>query len=122
MLTAIVRTVALASLAAALAASTAGATTPIATLNGTVGANDGFTISLKKSGTRVTKLRHGTYTVKVRDLSTIHNFHLKGPGVSKATTIEGKQTRTWTVTLRKGTYKYVCDAHVSSMHGSFVVT
>ena len=30
-------------------------------------------------------------------------------------------TKTFTVTLKKGTYKFVCDPHASSMKGSFKV-
>jgi plastocyanin len=32
------------------------------------------------------------------------------------------KTKTWTVTLKKGTYRYVCDPHSSQMKGSFKVT
>jgi plastocyanin len=31
-------------------------------------------------------------------------------------------TTIWKLTLKKGTYKYVCDPHASFMHGSFTVT
>jgi plastocyanin len=51
-----------------------------------------------------------------------HNFHLKGPGLNKTTSVAGKGTFTWTVTLKKGTYTYVCDPHASFMKGSFKVT
>jgi len=36
--------------------------------------------------------------------------------------IGGKGTFTWTVTLRKGTYTYVCDPHKEFMKGSFTVS
>jgi plastocyanin len=92
-----------------------------ATLTGTVG--PGFTITLKKGGAKVKTLKAGTYTIKVTDKSNIHNFHLKGPGVNKViTTTPFKGTKSVTVRLKKGTYKYVCDPHASSMHGSFRVT
>ena len=79
----------------------------------------GFTITLKKSGTKVTKLKAGKYSITVSDLSSIHNFHLTGPGVNKKTSVAGKGKTTWTVTLQKGkTYRYVCDAH-PFMKGSF---
>jgi plastocyanin len=35
--------------------------------------------------------------------------------------VSGKGTTTWKVTLKKGTYKYVCDPHASFMKGSFTV-
>jgi plastocyanin len=110
--------VALAALAAALAAPAALAGTP--TLNGTVG--PGFTITLTQGGKKVTSLKPGTYTIKIADKSTIHDFHLTGPGVNKATTVPFQGSTTWKVTLKKGTYTYVCDPHKSFMHGSFKVT
>ena len=57
------------------------------------------------------------------DRSNIHNFHLKGPGVNKVisgTPFQG--TKTVTVTLKKGIYRYVCDPHATVMKGSFRVT
>ena len=67
-------------------------------------------------------LKRGTYVIKVSDLATDHNFHLTGPGVNKTTSVGGTGTTTWNVTLRKGTYKYVCDPHASTMRGTFSVT
>ena len=82
----------------------------------------GFTISLKKGTTKVTKLKAGKYKIVIKDLSNIHNFHLKGPGVDKKTGVGAKGTFTWTVTLKKGTYKFICDPHAAIMKGSFKVT
>jgi plastocyanin len=45
-----------------------------------------------------------------------------GPGVNKATSVAGKGTYRWTITLRRGTYRYVCDPHASFMKGSFTVS
>ena len=90
------------------------------TLTGTDG--PGFTITLKKGKTKVTSLKAGKYKSVVKDLSNIHNFHLTGPGVNKKTGVGPKGTFTWTVTLKKGTYKYICDPHASIMKGSFKVT
>jgi Copper binding proteins, plastocyanin/azurin family len=89
-------------------------------LIGTVG--PAFTITLTQGGKRVTALKAGTYTTKVADKSNIHNFHLRGPGVNKSTSVPGTGTSTWTVKLKKGTYRYVCDPHASIMKGSFRVT
>jgi plastocyanin len=110
--------VALAALVAALAVPAALASTP--TLNGVVG--PGFSITLTQGGKKVTKLKAGTYVIKVSDKSSIHNFHLTGPGVSKTTSVGGMGSSTWKVTLRHGTYKYVCDPHSAFMKGSFAVS
>jgi plastocyanin len=83
------------------------ASTP--TLNATVG--PGFTIKLTK----------GTYVIKVSDKSNIHNFRLKGPGINKTTSLGGTGASTWTVTLKAGTYTYVCDPHATIMKGTFKV-
>jgi plastocyanin len=107
----------LAALVAALLVPAAFAATP--TLKGVVG--PGFTITLTKAGVKVKTLKAGTYVFKISDKSGIHNFHIKGPGIDKKTGVGFQGTVTWKLKLRKGTYKYVCDPHASSMHGSFVV-
>ena len=109
--------IALLGLAVALPADAA---TP--TLTGTVG--PGFTITLKKAGVKVTTLKHGTYKFVISDKSSIHNFHLKGPnGYSKVLTgIAYTGTKTYTITVKPGTWRYVCDPHALTMKGSFKVT
>jgi hypothetical protein len=88
-------------------------------LIGTVG--PGFTISLKQNTRPVRTLKAGTYTVAVSDKASIHNFHLKGPGLSRVITGVGFiGPKTVTLALRKGTYTYVCDVH-STMIGHFRV-
>ena len=83
----------------------------------------GFTITLKKSGAKVTQLKAGKYSLAVNDLSSEHNFHLTGPGVNKKTSVAAKVKVTWTVTIQKGkTYRFVCDPHASTMKGSFKTT
>ena len=111
--------VALTAIVAALAISTTafGATPTLVGVDG-----PGFTITLTKGGKKVTKLTHGTYLFKISDKSGIHNFHLKGPGVDKKTSVGKSGTTTWTVTLKKGKYTYVCDPHASFMKGSFTVS
>jgi plastocyanin len=109
--------IALAALCAAFTASTAFASTP--TLTGTVG--PGFTITLKQGSKKVTTLKAGAYVFKISDKSSQHNFHLTGPGVNKTTSVGGTGSKTWTVKLKKGTYKFVCDPHASFMKGSFKV-
>jgi plastocyanin len=76
----------------------------------------------KASGVKLVSVKSGTYRIKVEDPSTIHNFRLRGRGVNKATSIAGKTENIWTVTLKKGSYTFVCDPHASTMHGAFKVT
>jgi plastocyanin len=82
----------------------------------------GFTITLTQGGKKVTKLKAGTYTINVNDKSNVHNFHLSGPGVNKKTSVTALTKTVWKVTLKKGTYKFVCDPHATLMKGSFKVT
>jgi plastocyanin len=111
------------ALVAAVAVTALGLTTAAqaaAPLAGTVG--PGFTITLTQGGKKVTTLKAGSYTITIADKSNIHDFHLSGPGLNKTTSVGGKGSTTWKVTLKKGTYKYVCDPHSSIMKGSFKVT
>ena len=91
------------------AAPALGATT---TYKGTVG--PGFTITMAKKPTKVGKIR-----LTVADKSELHNFHLSGPGVNVKTAVGFVGTKSFTVTLKKGTYRFVCDPHATSMKGSF---
>ena len=63
-----------AALASALARSSTAAP---ARLTATVG--PGYTISLKKGSTVVRSLKRGKYLLTVRDRSSEHDFHLRGP-------------------------------------------
>jgi plastocyanin len=91
------------------------------TVVGTVG--PGFTITLKLNGTKVTKLKAGVkYRFAISDRSSIHDFHLEGPGLDKViTSVDFTGTKSIVVTLKKGTYRFQCDPHESFMHGSFKV-
>jgi plastocyanin len=109
--------VALAALAAALLAASSPAA--VTKLTGTVGPN--FTITLTQGGKKVSSLKPGTYSLAVTDKSSIHNFRLSGPGFNKATSVLKTGKTTFTVKLRKGTYRFICDPHPSSMKGSFQV-
>ena len=111
--------VVLAALVAALVVPAAQGAGTATTLNGTVG--PGFTITLKKGSAKVTKLKAGSYKFVISDKSSAHNFHLKGPGVNKMTSVGDTGSKTWKVTLKKGKYTYVCDPHATSMKGSFTV-
>lgn len=115
----------LAGAAGALAVSAfvslpAGSAAANPTLRATVG--PGFTITLEdSSGATVKHLDTGTYTIEVSDLSPEHDFHLYGPGVDEATSVEGTGTDEWTVTFTDGIYRYRCDAHPTLMKGQFAV-
>lgn len=87
----------------------------VGTLTATVG--PGFTITMSKK-----TVKAGTYVITVKDRSNIHNFHLKGPGVNKLTSVAAVKTYKWTVKLKKGTYTFVCDPHATIMHGVLKVT
>jgi Copper binding proteins, plastocyanin/azurin family len=97
--------------ALAFAALALAAPTPLA---GAVG--PGFTITMKKP------TKAGSYSLTVNDRSGIHNFHLIGPGVNRKTSVAATGKTTWTLTLKKGTYRFVCDPHVSTMKGSFRIS
>jgi hypothetical protein len=62
----------------------------------------------------------GTYTIRVLDDASEHNFHLIGPGVDQSTDIGNSASPTWTVALQAGSnYKFVCDNHPDFMYGNF---
>ena len=93
------------------------ATAAVPTLRGTVG--PGFTISLKRNGKRVTTLKAGRYRIVVADKSSFHNFELEQESGGKfdrdVTDVSDVGTKTITVTLKKGKWKYYC-APVSYTH------
>jgi hypothetical protein len=119
------------SLALAVAAvvvftTTAGARTSMAhpKLLGAVGKNDAFVITLKKpNGKLVKTIPAGTYTFVIHDYSSLHAFDLDGPhGFSHDfTTVPGITTKTTTLKLKAGKYKYYCVAHESTMFHFFTV-
>lgn len=111
--------------AAAIFLSTAGAqqATPLIAI---VGPNDAFEIDLRhEDGRRVSVLEPGTYTIRVRDFSRIHNFRLASnddPTVDFKTELDFVGDQEFTVTLRDGArYAYACEPHWQAMNGSFLV-
>jgi len=95
-------------------------TQPLLATVGSASAPDAFQISLTDStGAKVTHVDPGQYTIMVHDYATFHNFHLTGPGVDQTTEVETSSTATWVVTFTDGTYRFRCDAHPTSMLGSF---
>jgi plastocyanin len=96
----------------------------VTTLRGTVG--PGFTITLKRNGTKVKTLKAGTYRIVVADRSPAHNFELEKEHGSKferdITDVSETGTRSVTVRLTKGDWKYYCEPHEAQMFGTFRVT
>lgn len=93
----------------------------VRTLTATVG--PGGTISLRSAnGRRVTRITRGRFRIVVRDRSRTRNFHLIGPGANRKTAVRFRGTQTWTLTLRRGTYRYVSDPNARTLKGSFRVT
>jgi plastocyanin len=108
--------------AAALAATGSGLAASAKTVTGTVG--PGFTIGLAMHGKKVTRLKAGTtYRFVIRDRSSIHDFHLSGPGFNRVLTgVEFTGTKSFLLRLKKGSYRFVCDPHSGSMRGGFLVS
>jgi plastocyanin len=92
-------------------------------LKGTVG--PGFTIKLTRNGAKVKTLTAGSYTFVISDRSSIHNFTVeqeKGGKFEKhLTSTAFTGTKTATVRLRRGKWKYYCSNHEASMFGFFTV-
>ena len=111
----------LAAFAVALATTGPTAAAPPQTVTGTVG--PGFTIALTKGGRPVAALKaHTPYRFVITDRADIHDFHLSGPGIDRVLTgVSFQGTKSYTLTLAKGTYSFRCDPHASIMHGTFRV-
>jgi outer membrane murein-binding lipoprotein Lpp len=90
-------------------------------LTGTVG--PGFTISMKKSGKTVKTLKAGTYKLVIHDKASIHGFSLDGPhGFAKdISPVPFVGTKTITLKLKAGGYKFYCPPHEPTMFGRFTV-
>jgi plastocyanin len=114
--------VAAAVAAVALASTGSGSAAVPKTVKGTVG--PGFTITLTIQGKNVKKLKAGTaYRFVIGDRSDIHDFHLSGPGINRVlTSVEFTGTKSVVLTLKKGSYSFVCDPHSGVMHGRFAVS
>jgi plastocyanin len=112
-----------AGLAAAVAAAALARPAAIPKLKGTVG--PGFTISLTQGGKKVKTLKPGRYTFVVSDKASIHSFVLEretgGTFEKTLTSVSFKGTKSATITLKKGKWKYYCKPHESIMFGFFTV-
>jgi hypothetical protein len=83
---------------------------------------DAFELFLTdESGEPVETLPAGSYSIRVVDLSEIHNFHLEGEGVDESTTVPETGETTWDVTLEPGDYTAICDPH-PNMRAELTVT
>jgi plastocyanin len=83
----------------------------------------GMTITVKNAyGVKVSRIPRGTHTIRVRDTSVFHNFHLIGPpDVNRRTTVAFTGLKIWTIRFVPGVYRYRCDPHRLEMHGRFTV-
>jgi hypothetical protein len=92
---------------------------PLFATVGTPTSGNNFVIALKDStGSLVTHVDPGTYTITVHDYATVHNFHLFGPGVNQATSVDNAEDATWVVRFTDGKYTYMCDIH-TTLKGTF---
>jgi hypothetical protein len=108
--------------ASAVAAMAFARPTMTPTLFGTDG--PGYKITLTQSGKTVKTLKHGTYTFVIHDKSSIHGWSLDGPhGFAKdIAKIPSIGTKTVTLTLKAGKYKFYCPNHEAIMFGHFTAT
>jgi plastocyanin len=97
---------------------------PTTASSGLVGqSGPGFQITMKLNGKTLKTIKAGTYTIKIEDKSSAHNFRLRGPGVSKSTSVGGTGEFRWRLKLKPGTYTFQCDPHAAmGMKGTFRVT
>jgi plastocyanin len=107
--------------AAALVTTAFGRQSATPTLVGTVG--PGFSIKLQQNGKAVKTLKAGSYKFVIHDKASIHSFSMDGPnGFDKDfTKVPFVGTKTVTVKLKAGKYKFYCPPHESSMFGKFTV-
>jgi plastocyanin len=106
---------------AALAATALAQHAATPKLVGTVGPS--YTINLTVGGKKVSKLKAGTYALVIHDRGSIHAWSLDGPnGFAKdLTTVPFVGTKTVTLKLKAGKYKYYCPPHEAMMFGHFTV-
>jgi hypothetical protein len=113
--------VALVVAALALASTALGMRAP--TLKGTVG--PGFTITLKKAGKMVKRLKPGKYVFAISDKSDFHSFVLEkergGKFEKQLTSVSFVGKKSMRIRLTKGKWKYYCKPHESQMHHFFTV-
>ena len=115
------KVVAVFAVAAVVVAGASASRSSTPTLVGTDG--PGFNINLKLGGKAVTTLKAGTYRFVIHDKASSHGWSLDGPhGFAKdlaAVPFDG--TKTVTLKLKAGAYKFYCPAHEPTMFGRFTV-
>jgi hypothetical protein len=84
-------------------------------LKGEVG--PGFTITISDDSVPA-----GKYKLIVNDKGTIHNFHIFGAGVDKATSVPGTGKTVFKIKLKAGMYTIQCDTHALEMNLTLTVT
>ena len=109
------------ALAAIVAVGAAASRRSTPTLVGTDG--PGFSINLKLAGKTVKTLKAGTYKVVIHDKASFHGWSLDGPhGFAKdIAAVPFVGTKTMTLKLKAGAYKFYCPAHEPTMFGRFTV-
>jgi hypothetical protein len=85
------------------------------TLKGKV--TDGQVISISQDTASA-----GRYRVVVDDQTTNHNWHIRGRGVDKSTSVMSTGRTVWRVRLRVDTYVIHCDVHPRTMRTSLTVS
>jgi plastocyanin len=110
-------------IALAIAAGALGGRAATPKLVGTVG--PGFTIHLTQGGKPVKSVKAGRYAVVVHDKASIHNFVVEQESGGKfekdLTAVPFVGTKTLTLTLKKGKWKFYCKPHEAQMFGFFTV-
>ena len=121
MLRAISTAAAVTALALVIVTSSLGNAGRTPSLRGAVG--PAFTIKLTKSGKALKRLAAGTYRITVVDRSPEHNFVLEREGGKERvlTSVPFVGTKTVSVRLTKGAWKFYCEPHASVMVGHFAV-
>jgi hypothetical protein len=120
----IIAALATAALVASGSAFSGGSSTP--TLKGVVG--PGFTVSLTKGGKKVKSLKAGKYKIVLSDKSDFHNAVLEREKPSKPklekdlTGVGFTGSKTVTMTLKPGSWRFYCSVHEAQMHQDFKVT
>ncbi len=115
------KVVAVLAVAAVVVAGASASRSSTPTLVGTDG--PGFTITLKLGGKAVTTLKAGTYRFVIHDKASIHGWSLDGPhGFAKdISAVPFVGTKTITLKLKAGAYKFYCPPHEPTMFGRFTV-
>ena len=104
-----------AAVALVLATTALSRTHATPTLTGTVG--PGWWIQLKMNNKFVQGVKAGTYKLVIHDRGRTHAFSMDGPkGYHRDfTTVRFVGTKTFTVNLKVGVYKYYCPQHPGVM-------